>query len=242
MAKFYYAVRVGKHPGIYGTWDECNAEVNGYPGAQFKKFKTEEEAKAFIQGEAPDTQSDAGSENANKSTKNADSKSVKNNTTSFDSQKEISELSDIYELIDNQNDVLVAFVDGSYNVTTKKIGLGALIFTKDNETQVSDGFYDEELSTMRNVAGEIKASETVFDYAIEHNIKTAHIFYDYLGIEKWCTGEWKTNKQGTLAYKKKYDIIQPVLNVVFHKVKAHSNNQYNDIADTLAKKGSGIIE
>lgn len=241
MAKFYYAVRVGKHPGIYGTWDECNAEVNGYPGAQFKKFKTEEEAKAFIQGEAPDTQSDAGSENANKSTKNADSKSVKNNTTSFDSQKEISELSDIYELIDNQNDVLVAFVDGSYDVTTKKIGLGALIFTKDNETQVSDGFYDEELSTMRNVAGEIKASETVFDYAIEHNIKTAHIFYDYLGIEKWCTGEWKTNKQGTLAYKKKYDIIQPVLNVVFHKVKAHSNNQYNDIADTLAKKGSGII-
>lgn len=231
MAKFYYAVRVGKHPGIYGTWDECNAEVNGYPGAQFKKFKTEEEAKAFIDFK-----------NAKKSTKNADSKSVKNNTTSFDSQKEISELSDIYELIDNQNDVLVAFVDGSYNVTTKKIGLGALIFTKDNETQVSDGFYDEELSTMRNVAGEIKASETVFDYAIEHNIKTAHIFYDYLGIEKWCTGEWKTNKQGTLAYKKKYDIIQPVLNVVFHKVKAHSNNQYNDIADTLAKKGSGIIE
>lgn len=46
--KKYYAVRNGKVPGIYKTWAECKKQVNGYPGAIFKSFKTEEEAKEFI--------------------------------------------------------------------------------------------------------------------------------------------------------------------------------------------------
>lgn len=47
-AKKYYAVRNGKAPGIYKTWAECKRQVNGYSGAIFKSFKTEEEAKEFI--------------------------------------------------------------------------------------------------------------------------------------------------------------------------------------------------
>ena len=33
-----YAVHIGGKPGIYDTWDECRAQVNGYPGAKFKSF------------------------------------------------------------------------------------------------------------------------------------------------------------------------------------------------------------
>ena len=47
MAQKYYAVRTGKKPGIYNTWEECKAVVDGYPGAQYKSFKTREEAEAF---------------------------------------------------------------------------------------------------------------------------------------------------------------------------------------------------
>lgn len=36
-----------KKPGIYNTWEECKAVVDGYPGAQYKSFKTREEAEAF---------------------------------------------------------------------------------------------------------------------------------------------------------------------------------------------------
>ena len=46
MAKFY-AVKEGKKPGIYHTWDECKEQVNGYSGAVYKSFSNEEEAKAF---------------------------------------------------------------------------------------------------------------------------------------------------------------------------------------------------
>lgn len=48
MAQKYYAVRVGKKPGIYRSWEQCKSVVDGYPGAQYKSFKTLEEAEAFI--------------------------------------------------------------------------------------------------------------------------------------------------------------------------------------------------
>jgi ribonuclease HI len=44
----YYAVAIGRNPGIYATWDEAKREVLGYNGARFKKFPTRPEAEAFI--------------------------------------------------------------------------------------------------------------------------------------------------------------------------------------------------
>ena len=50
MAKKYYAVRVGKTPGVYHTWDECKAMVDGYPGAKYKGFASLAEAEDFLNG------------------------------------------------------------------------------------------------------------------------------------------------------------------------------------------------
>lgn len=47
MAKKYYAVKKGRRPGVYGTWDACKKMVDGFPGAQYKSFPTLEEAQAF---------------------------------------------------------------------------------------------------------------------------------------------------------------------------------------------------
>lgn len=44
----YYAVRVGRTPGIYRDWPACQAQVTGFKGAAYKKFATEEEARFFI--------------------------------------------------------------------------------------------------------------------------------------------------------------------------------------------------
>ena len=44
----YYAVRIGRNPGIYHTWDECKRETMGFKGASFKKFSSREDAEAFI--------------------------------------------------------------------------------------------------------------------------------------------------------------------------------------------------
>lgn len=48
MANKYYAVKKGKTPGIYNSWDECKAQVDGVSGAEYKSFKSEEEARDYI--------------------------------------------------------------------------------------------------------------------------------------------------------------------------------------------------
>ena len=46
--KQYYAVRIGREPGIYLTWEECKAQVDGYAKAQYKGFGSLEEAEAYM--------------------------------------------------------------------------------------------------------------------------------------------------------------------------------------------------
>lgn len=43
-AKKYYGVKKGKITGVFQTWDECKASVDGFPGAEYKRFVTLEEA------------------------------------------------------------------------------------------------------------------------------------------------------------------------------------------------------
>ena len=46
----YYGVRQGRTPGIFDNWDDCKRAVDGYPNADFKKFKTEDEAIEYVCG------------------------------------------------------------------------------------------------------------------------------------------------------------------------------------------------
>ncbi len=50
MGKKVYAVRKGAIPGIYATWAECEAQVRGVSGAEYKSFKREAEARAWLGG------------------------------------------------------------------------------------------------------------------------------------------------------------------------------------------------
>ena len=49
MTKYYYAVRKGRNIGVYNTWAECEENVKGFSGAEYKKFSTYEEALNFIE-------------------------------------------------------------------------------------------------------------------------------------------------------------------------------------------------
>ena len=62
MAGKFYAVRKGKVPGIYSSWDACKRMVDGYPGAIYKSFKSKKEAEDFVAGGASVAQSTAQTE------------------------------------------------------------------------------------------------------------------------------------------------------------------------------------
>lgn len=49
IKKKYYAVAVGRVPGIYTDWPAAEAQVKGCQGAKFKGFATREEAQAWLE-------------------------------------------------------------------------------------------------------------------------------------------------------------------------------------------------
>ena len=52
-AKFY-VVWKGKHPGIFESWADCKAQIEGFKGAEYKSFSTFAEAKKAYNGNYSD--------------------------------------------------------------------------------------------------------------------------------------------------------------------------------------------
>ena len=229
--KNYYAVKIGVRPGIYRTWDECKKNVHGFKGAIFKGFVTLEEAEEFMgipcsssmpgrsagTGKAVRTEEPAGTGKAVRTEEPAGTGKTAGAAEA------------------------VAYVDGSYNISTGEYSYGMVLYHNGRTIEQAEKFDDAEMAAMRNVAGEVEGSMHAMTYCLENGISSIDIYYDYEGIEKWALGMWKTNKRGTIAYKKFYDSVKDKLRVNFHKVKGHSGDPGNDKADRLAKSALGIV-
>lgn len=137
-------------------------------------------------------------------------------------------------------DSVKIYVDGSYHPVTGEFSYGMVVLDGDKEEKYSRKFQDEELASMRNVAGEIKGAEAAMQYAVDHGLTSISIYHDYEGIARWPLGEWKANKEGTKAYKEFYEQASRRVKIQFVKVTGHSNDKYNDMADGLAKEALGV--
>lgn len=47
----FYVVWEGRAPGVYDSWEECEAQVTGYPGARYKGFGSQTDAVAAFRGD-----------------------------------------------------------------------------------------------------------------------------------------------------------------------------------------------
>ncbi len=219
--KKVYGVKNGKIPGVYQTWKECEEQIKGYSGAEYKGFSTEEEAKIYVYGTPLESIKVSEKKNLKKSMEEEEKPpSMSNNT------------------IKDPN-ILKAYVDGSYNEKTKEYSCGVVLLLNGKELLFSKKGNAPHLASMRNVAGELLGAQYAMAFALKNKgkFKELWIYHDYSGIEMWCTGQWKTNQAGTKAYKNYYqEKVRGNIDVRFKKVKAHSGDHYNDKADELAKK------
>jgi len=249
MGKKYYAVRNGRNTGIYNTWSECKSQVDGYSRSSFKSFSTKSEAQAYMNG-GGSSNSSYGNYSSNRSSYGGSS----NNYNSYKRSSYTPSYSNNYGGSSSSSsshrnsyggggrNKATAYVDGSYNNSTGEYGSGTVIFHNSNEYRIKEKNNDPTYSSMRNVAGELQAAKNAMEYCVNNNVTELDLNYDFTGVKEWATGNWKTNKPGTIQYKQDYDNIKDKVNVNFNKVKAHSNNKYNDVADRLAKSAVGIYK
>ncbi|MCM1187897.1 MAG: ribonuclease H family protein [bacterium] len=197
-AKKVYAVKKGKTTGIFQTWEECKASVDGYPGAEYRGFGSMEEAFVYL-GE----------------------------------EKETSFTGDLPP----EGEVL-AYVDGSYEDFRKRYAFGCVFLLADGRiyTQCGSGDNAESLQH-RNVTGEMLGAMYAVKAAMYSGYRKIEIRYDYQGIEKWVTGEWRSKTELTQKYAAAMQSWRESIEIRFTKVAAHTNVRYNELADQMAKAG-----
>ena len=195
----FYAVKKGRETGIFESWAECQKQITGFSGAEFKKFKELKQAETYLT-----------------------------------SGISIDNLSD-------DLDGLHAYIDGSFSNDLQETGYGAVILLKGEIIHTIKGSSKKYIE-MRNVAGELFAAAVSIKWAVDNGYKSIVLHHDYSGIAHWAKGEWKCKQEGTINYKKFIDEISSNISILFIKVKGHSGDMYNDMADKLAKESLSTEE
>lgn len=138
---------------------------------------------------------------------------------------------------DIKDGFVVAFCDGSFDRNLNRYSYGVVLIDSENNESTLYGYGNNpKYISSNNIIGEVLGSINAMDWAISNGYEKIKIYHDYEGISKWINGEWDTKSDVAKMYSSIYrSKFEDVLEVVFEKVKGHSNNKYNDKADELAK-------
>ncbi|MCR5499196.1 MAG: reverse transcriptase-like protein [Acetatifactor sp.] len=132
---------------------------------------------------------------------------------------------------------LTAYVDGSYNDELKRYAFGCVFLPPQGGIYLAMGNGENpDTVSMRNVTGEMLGAMYAVKTAMKNGFTSVDIYYDYEGIEKWVTGDWKAKKDHTKKYAEAMRTWATQIKVSYHKVTAHAKVEYNELADKTAKR------
>ena len=230
LGRKIYAVKKGIKTGIFHSWEECEEQVKGVSGAEYKSFTSMSDALLYL-----------GSPSAIRNTRlDKDLAAV----MAGSSKRKLPKIIPV-----STDGTPFAFVDGSFNPETNVYGYGGFICAGDKKFKLQGSGNDPMEAGLRNVAGEIMGVEAAVRAASAMGLKDLIIHYDYAGLENWATGKWKAK---TLMSKEYTDFMKAAeisgLNVTFKKEDAHTIGSEklswgivnNERADILAKRAVGL--
>lgn len=205
VAKKVYAVKKGRTTGIFLTWDDCKAQVDGFAGAEYKSFADPADAMAYLGLSGGAAGGNAGG---------AAAEALPEGVRAY---------------VDGSYDGAGRrFSCGVVIVETDACG-------NSETTELKAAFDDEEAAKQRNVAGEIMGSKLAIEWCVANGVKSVEIYHDYEGIGAWADRKWKANNALTQGYRDYVEEARRSMQIRFVKVKAHAGNKYNELADKLAK-------
>ena len=141
---------------------------------------------------------------------------------------------------DELSKTIIAYVDGSFDKDKKLCGSGIVFLNDENDEKITAvDFATDDKYNMWNIQGECEACIKVIEIAIDRGYDEIRVYHDYQGISSWAKREWKTKNDYTNGYVKRFDELSKKIKIEFVKVKGHSKNKWNDVADKLARRSLG---
>ena len=191
----YYAVRKGRTRGLFATWEECRACVEGYPDAEYKSFRERREAEGYLEGVPRDANSGGVSAGDGASERPAEARDPESGSFAYRAaqSERPAEARDVesdlraYRAMPEEcpgPDTLLAYVDGSYDDSLKKYAFGCVFILPDGRvcTEFGNGEKEQALKH-RNVSGEMLGAMYAVKTAMASDFRQVEIRYVYDGIE-----------------------------------------------------------
>lgn len=137
-------------------------------------------------------------------------------------------------------DCLHIYVDGSYNISSKRYSYGLVVVNNEVVEYMESGAFESK-SNIRQIAGELDAAVKGIEYAVEKGEKKVVLFHDYEGIFHHATGSWERKDKSSVEYYEKMNsLFSKGIEVIFVKVDSHTGDFFNELADESCKKRLGI--
>ena len=211
MRKNFYAVKVGRQPGIYTTWAECEQQVRGFPGARYKGFVTKTQAIGWLN-------------------KKEDESPV---------PKWVAEPNKV-ETEETLLDGINLYTDGSCLKNPGVGGWAAIIVIGESVRELAGGTADTtnnrmEMTAAINGLEALPVGAIVNLHTDSQYLKNAFTRY---WLANWKRYGWKTANGSDVLNKDlwlRLDNLCQTRQVKFHWVKGHAGHKYNERCDTLAR-------
>lgn len=255
----YYAVKGGRSTGIYNNWSDCESQVKGYSGNQYKSFSSREAAEAYMGGNNSNSNSNSTSNSYGNSSY---SSSSYDNTPSYNYSSYSSYSSNpskhSFPKSASETKTVNIYTDGaSKNNQARKEGLskaGYGVYYGPGDSRNHSGRVAGEQTNQR---GELQG----IHHALKNSCEEAkngnggkfviHTDSQYSKdaitnwSNRWEQNDWKNSSGNDVAHQ---DLIKDCKSFIktindnngsveFVKVKGHSGNPGNEMADKLANEG-----
>ena len=249
----YYAVRRGRKAGVYNTWDECQKNVSGHPGAQYAKFTLAAEASAYMNGcgnKSDAIREASGNDIRNttiavgsKCTNNAVYNDISHNRASADPSPVYCH--DVTASQSTTTERLVVYTDGACLDNGRSNPRGGYGVYAPNDPSITSYGPIHDNHRITNQRAELTAirealSRAPSDAPLEIRTDSR---YAQSAITQW-SDQWEM--QDWNVEKKNLDLIRDIKAMVrkragpvyFEHVRGHSGEPGNEMADCLANKGA----
>ena len=216
-SKKYYAVAMGRKPGIYTAWfgpDGAEAQIRGYTGARYKGFPSLAEAEKWLRNPAY-TRAQAG---------------AKHPGTTVDAP-------------DAQPGTIIVYTDGGCRGNPGPGGYGAVIIDGENRVELARGFRMTTNNRMELMACivALKALKTPADVILHSDSR-----YVVNGISKGWAHRWRANNwmRTKKEAAENADLWAQLLDlcdrhrVRFVWVRGHAGHLENERCDELATRAA----
>jgi ribonuclease HI len=243
----YYAVRCGRRCGIFYKWEDCKEQVIGFSGAQYKSFKTREEANAYLQQQSTSSTSVkhptvTSTSQKHRRDEEEDLVSLPSSRQSVATQFKRTRMTQPYE------DRVVVYTDGSSlgnGQDGAQAGVG-VFFGENDPRNVSEPLKGPIQTNQRaEITAVIRALERVDGNTpleirtdSQYVIKAATIW-----MPEWKRKGWSKANGGAIANEDLFRRLDALLSKrpvppKFTFVRGHAGVPGNEAADKLAVRGS----